>query len=520
MVFVLRVVAVLHVRARKLAEANRHIYTAAAVVHAPYAVDILARKLLPRRRLLAVTQQYAALFEVNVHVVAPTTAGFYVPDLKVAAAGRSGQSVRVHAQPHAAVALDRPRRLVGARSLAELESPVPGRGQLLGRKVRHGDHRLTTDLVVGRVHAQVAARVVVHPYLHELAHSRVAAVVLAGQYLRQRNSLVRSLAVLVLEKVDHVQAVARLVAAEINDYVIAFGYGLGRKYAVVVLQVPVAIEIPAAVKGHRVLEDVAVVGDHVKRHPVVASVSVELDQGDAHEARHVAVQDSQSVPAGAHVEVGLVQPVHRHAVTDETVEVKNIKPQLALFAVRAVLSPCLARHQDLQVVVAVAPVEMGATWKPQVDAVVDGLVAAIQRTVVVHHRGVALVNILGSVIEHVIVEPVRTHGFAPVTRDLDVALGRARNRLLRTAHAYGKRLALLAGGRGARIAGVGVYAVVAGQHQRPVVVVELPGQKEGLRVTVALGRAVAVVFVGSYKVVTEAAVGSKLHRQHVVVAQQ
>ncbi len=516
----LGVVTVLHVRAGELPEANDEVDIAAAVIHAPDAIDVLATKLLPGRRILAIALQDSTFLEMHVHVVTPATAGRQVPDLDIALGRRRSDPVRIHAKAHAAVCFDRPWSLVGSVASPKAERAMGSICDLFFGEMRHRDHRLLTLHVVGRVHAQVGVRVLVHPYLHELAHRRVAAVVLAGQYLRERNSLVRTLSVLVLEHVDHVQLVARLVTAEIHDYVVAFGYGLGGKYPVVILQLAVAIEIHATVKRHRVLEDVAVVGDHVKRHPVVASIGILLYDSNPHEARHVAVQNSHSVPARAHIEEGLVQPVHRHAVAHEAVRVKNIKPELAFFAVRGVLPPGLARHQDLQIIVAIAPAQVGAAWQPQVYAVVDGLVAAIQGAVVVHHRGVALVNILGSVIEHVIVEPVRAHGLAPVTGDLDIPLGRTRNRHLPPLLGDKHNLEGFTGSRRTRICRIGIYRVVPRQHHGPVVVIKLAWQKERLRVAVALGRVVAIVLVGRDEMVTKAPVVRELDRQRIVMSKQ
>ena len=45
-------------------------------------------------------------------------------------------------------------------------------------------------------------------------------------------------------------------------------------------------------------------------------------------------------------------------------------------------------------------------------------IATIERAVDVEHGSVALVHVLRSEAEHVIVEPVRAHGFMPVAGDL------------------------------------------------------------------------------------------------------
>ncbi len=287
-----------------------------------------------------------------------------------------------------------------------------------------------------------------------------------------------------------------------------------------VLQVAVAIQVNAAVKGHRVLHDVAVVGYHVKGHTLVAAIGVLLDQCHDHKTRHVAVQYAKPVPASPHLHVGLVQPVDHHAITEEAVRVEQVEPQLALPAVRAVLAPGLAGNQQVDVVVTVAPLELRAAGKPQVYAVVYGFVAAIETAVVVHHRGVALVNILGSVIEHVIVEPVRAHDLAPVAGNIDVTLGWTGKLALLTLHAYHHDLALLTGSRRPRVGRIGVDGVMTGEHHRPVVIVELARQEERRRVPIALSGIVTVVLMGADKVAAESTVGIVGNRQHVVVAEQ
>ncbi|MNG10195.1 hypothetical protein D3C84_936510 [compost metagenome] len=70
-------------------------------------------------------------------------------------------------------------------------------------------------------------------------------------------------------EVDEEQFVARFntVFGEVDDDVETLGDPLGRQNRVVVLAVAVGIQVHAAVKRHRVFHDVAVVGDHVERHP-------------------------------------------------------------------------------------------------------------------------------------------------------------------------------------------------------------------------------------------------------------
>ncbi|MNO67596.1 hypothetical protein D3C76_584030 [compost metagenome] len=81
-----------------------------------------------------------------------------------------------------------------------------------------------------------------------------------------------------------------------------------------------------------------------------------------------------------------------------------------------------------------------------------------------------------------------------------------------------QRLARLAGECRVIVLGVGVDAVVAGQLQRPAVVVVLPREEEGVGEAVAFRRVVTVVFVGGDGVQAEAHVRRRVDRQRVVVA--
>ncbi|MNZ76556.1 hypothetical protein D3C78_950680 [compost metagenome] len=108
------------------------------------------------------------------------------------------------------------------------------------------------------------------------------------------------------------------------------------------------------------------------------------------------------------------------------------------------------------------------------------------------------------------------HGFTPVAADLDpavLALLQARMRVVDV-----QRLARLAGECRVIVLGVGVDAVVAGQLQRPAVVVVLPREEEGVGEAVAFRRVVTVVFVGGDGVQAEAHVRRRVDRQGVVVA--
>ncbi|MCY1517724.1 hypothetical protein D9M68_524210 [compost metagenome] len=115
-------------------------------------------------------------------------------------------------------------------------------------------------------------------------------------------------------------------------------------------------------------------------------------------------------------------------------------------------------------------------------------------------------------------EPVGAHGFPPVTTDLDLAVLTGFQTGVAVVHPEG--FAWLTGEGGAWIAGGGVDGVVAGQLDRPAVVVELAGEKERVGVAVALRRTVAVVLVSRQGMQAEAAVGRRVDRQRVVMTEE
>ena len=135
----------------------------------------------------------------------------------------------------------------------------------------------------------------------------------------------------------------------------------------------------------------------------------------------------------------------------------------------------------------------------QVDAVVNRLIAAIQRTVEVEHRGVALIHVLGGELEHVVVEPMRTHSFAPVARNLGDAAASVRC-------------------PSPDVRRGGVDRRETCQHDRPVIIVELTGEEERPGETVVLRAVVAVVLVGADGMPAEPVVLGRLKRQQIAMA--
>ncbi|MNZ59250.1 hypothetical protein D3C78_772810 [compost metagenome] len=272
------------------------------------------------------------------------------------------------------------------------------------------------------------------------------------------------------------------------------------------------------------LHDIAVVGNHVERHPVIgnpgvsrarklATITIDLTHHRQLEvARNRSVENAETVAAGTYVQEGLVLPVGQHLVTEKTIGVEGVEPQLAG------LVPGLVGDRQVDVIVAVPPPQARTAGQAQVDPVFDRLVATIHGAVVVHHRRIALVDVLRGEIEHVVVEPVGAHGFAPVATDLDAAVvaGLEARRGIVDIQGFARG----AGERRAGILGAGVDAVVTGQLDRPAIVVVLAREEERVGKTVAFRGRVAVMLMGADGVQAKAPVGRRVNRQGIVMPHQ
>ncbi|MNI14241.1 hypothetical protein D3C73_674940 [compost metagenome] len=563
-VLVLSVVAMLQVGPGEFAEADRNVHVLRAVDAFADEIDVLACPFFPFRRRLAVTVEDDAFFEMHVHRVTPAVAA--VPDFphfQGAVAGEPGRGrtvgqlrggadpAWVHGEAWTAVGLDGPGLFVGAVGAAKDELAMPRQFQFgLHRRVvavqGQRDHGLAGrfsrfgGFEVGGVHAHVLAGIRLDHHLHELAHRRVASVpfqpfaaqlehclVLAGQDIGQAQCYsLWTLAVVVLHQVDEIQLVAGLdpVFRKVDDDVVTLGDALGGQDSVVVLHIAVGVQVHAAVERHGVFHEVAVVGDHVERHAGVrqagtgrageftAGAGDFTHQRDPEIARHRSIEDAEAIAARPHVQARLVQPVDQNLIAEKAIGVERVEPQLAIGV------PSLVGHYQVHIVVAVAPGQCRTAGQTQVDAVLQRFVATIHGAVVVHHHRVALVDVLRGEIEHVVMEPVGTHGFTPVATDLDAAVvaGLEARRGIVDIQGFARG----AGERRARILGAGVDGVVTGQLQRPAIVVVLPRKEKRIGKTVAFGGGVAVVFVGTEGVQAKPHVGRRIDRQGVVVTHQ
>ncbi|MEY3038247.1 MAG: CDP-diacylglycerol--glycerol-3-phosphate 3-phosphatidyltransferase, partial [Pseudomonadota bacterium] len=131
----------------------------------------------------------------------------------------------------------------------------------------------------------------------------------------------------------------------------------------------------------------------------------------------------------------------------------------------------------VDVVVSITPIERGAARQTQVHAIVQCLVAAVDRAVNVHRASPALVNVRRGEIVRVVMEPERAHGLAPVAfhpRNAAASVRRA----------------------GTAIGRPRVDRIMSGQRKRVAIVVILPRKKIGVWKTVAFRRVMAIVIVG------------------------
>src|SRR3954470_1759705 len=466
-VLVHRVVAVLHEHSAEVAELHGEGHAARRTEP----VDVLAA-LLPRRHVrgAAVAGEDLAFLEVDVDGVIPSAAAVLDrPDLASPVPGSSRDASEVGVQHPVVVGLHAPRSEEGADRVvrvlastgAELEHALTHHRDL--REIGVRDHR-------ARNLAQVRCRGVAHDA--ELQEPADAGVLrLARERVAQGQVLRRLLPVRMLAQVDHVDALADLVAREVDDDVVALGDAL-------------LVEL---VQHHRVREQVAVFRylDHRRA----------VGERDLEEARNRRVQDAEAVLAALDLEVGLVRQVHGHHVTDEPVEVEDVEEHLAVGV------EGLFGEHEIYVVFQVAPVLARARGELEVDAVVDAFVTAIQGAVQVEHSCIALVHVLRGEAEHVIVEPVRRHGLLPVAGELGDA-------------------AAPVGAAAARIGRVGVHAAEAGMNDRVMVVVELARVEVSARETVVLGAVMAVVLVRRDGVDAEPGVRPRIRGQLVVVPEE
>jgi hypothetical protein len=79
------------------------------------------------------------------------------------------------------------------------------------------------------------------------------------------------------------------------------------------------------------------------------------------------------------------------------------------------------RDDEIDVEIDVARIEQFAAGKPQIDAVVEFLVAAVRPAVIVDHPDVAFVGVLGGEKETVVVKPHRALKLAEIAGAINQA---------------------------------------------------------------------------------------------------
>ena len=231
---------------------------------------------------------------------------------------------------------------------------------------------------------------------------------------------------------------------------------------------------------HKHWQQVAVIGDldhTANRH----------SEPDLEEAGNAGVQDAEAIFTALHFKVRFVAKVHGHHVADEIRRVEDVEVELA------VCVPCFVSEHQVDVIIQVAPRICRAAGQAEVYAVIDCFIATIQGAVEVEHGSVAFVHVLRSEAEHVIMEPVRGHGFMPVAGDpIDSTA------VIRAA--------------GFRIRGIHVDAVMTRENDRPVIIIELSREEECAGEAVVLRAVVAVVLVRRNGVASKTTVLA-LHRR-------
>ena len=97
MIFVLRVVTMLHVAAGELAESEGNLHFIAAIIQVSYTINVFPSPTLPYRGRKSVFGKNLSFFEVNVDRVAPTVATIFDrPNLQITHARSGGKTTGVH----------------------------------------------------------------------------------------------------------------------------------------------------------------------------------------------------------------------------------------------------------------------------------------------------------------------------------------------------------------------------------------------------------------------------------------
>ena len=157
--------------------------------------------------------------------------------------------------------------------------------------------------------------------------------------------------------------------------------------------------------------------------------------------------------------------------------------------------------EQIDVEVDVAEVQQAAARQPQIDAVVEHLVAAVRTAVIVHHEEIAFVDILGGEEEAVVVAPHGALDLAEIARHID-------------------ETAIAVGSRRATIGGLRVDLVAPRQRRAPAIVIERAREVVHVGGAIALGAVMRVVEVQLALVAAEAAIVLAIRRQTVVDADQ
>src|SRR5262249_49248362 len=144
-------------------------------------------------------------------------------------------------------------------------------------------------------------------------------------------------------------------------------------------------------------------------------------------------------------------------------------------------------NDEVDVEIEVAGVEKGSAGQPQVDPIIERLVATIFAAVIVDHAEVALVDVFGREEEAVVVGPHGALDLTKIARHIPEDAIAVRSRC-------------------ARIRRLRIDLVARGQRRTPTVIVERPEEVVDVGGAIALGAIVGIVEVNLSLVSTESVV--------------
>ena len=370
-VFMLRVMAMLHITSGELAESKGDLHAASAIGHPANSVHVFPGPFFPFWRSFSTAAENQAFFEVNMNRMAPAISTiFKVPNFQLTLTWCGTQSPCICRQACAAIGLHRPWCAIGSGASSKCEGAVDRIVNFLLSRLSQWDHLLATDHIIRRIHAEVFAIIARYAELKEFADTGISTdppiatiidrAVLSRHDFFERNRTLWPSAPLVLQQVHKIKDISFSEITEIHDDVITLGNRLRRQ--------DTHFGTQRAVESNCVLHDISVIADHVERH----RRTVLLDQSNLHVTRHRPIEDSEAILSRSHIHVRLVLPVGEDPVTHETIQVEGIEPELSFFI------PSFVSQDQIDIVVAVTPVHRCTTGQSEIDSIFKAFITAIQ----------------------------------------------------------------------------------------------------------------------------------------------